>query len=147
MLNYDPRKISIKVYQNLQKVKDSTKDSNHHDKQRNQAIELYTYISTWGLLRLKGEEPALVNEEQKQKVVECFFKALGELVFPSLKPNLLQGTEGLKKLTQMSASEYLGITGVALQVAREFSFWAESIYAKPKNNKSINQKTTEQLTR
>ena len=132
MLNYDPRKISVKVYHNLQEVKDSTQNSQEHDKQRNQAIELYTYISTWGLLRLKGEEPALVKEEQKQKIVKCFFKTLGELIFANNQPNPFVGTAGLKKLTQITASEYLGITGVALQVAREFSFWAESLYPKSK---------------
>jgi hypothetical protein len=146
MLNYDPRKISIKVYINLKAVKDSTQDSKSHDKQRNQAIELYSYIATWGLLRLKGEEPALVNEAQKQKVVERFFTTLGELVFPNESPNPLKGTAGITKLTGMTASEYLGITGVALQVAREFSFWAESLYAKPRTNNAINQGTTEQST-
>jgi hypothetical protein len=130
MVNYDPRKISIKVYTNLKEVKGSTQESKHHDEQKSQAVELYTYISTWGLMRLKGEDPALVNQAQKQKVVRCFFKTLGKLVFPNDNPNPLEGTAGLEKLTQMSASEYLGLTGVALQVAREFSFWAESLYAK-----------------
>lgn len=146
MLHYDPRQISKKVYQKLKAVKDKTQDSKHDDKQKNQAIELYTYIATWGLLRLKGEETALINEPQKQEVVDCFFEVLGELVFPSIDPNLsspnqLKGNAGLTKLMGMSASEYLGITGVALQVAREFLFWAESLYPKLKNNIRVNQTT------
>ena len=152
MLHYDPRTISTNVYQKLKTVKDSTQDSNDdekqtkHDKQRSQAIELYTYIATWGLLRLKGEETALRNEPEKQKVVACFFEALGKLVFPSSNPNLsspnpLTGNAGLTKLMGMDASEYLGITGVALQVAREFSFWAESLYPKSRNNITVNQTT------
>lgn len=152
MLHYDPRTISKSVYQKLKAVKDKTEESKDndkqtkHDKQRNQAIELYTYIATWGLLRLKGEETALKNEPQKQKVVECFFEVLGELVFPSIDPNIsspnqLKDNAGLTKLMGMSASEYLGITGVGLQVAREFSFWAESLYPKSKNNIPVNQTT------
>lgn len=146
MLHYDPRTISTNVYQKLKTVKDSTQDSKEHDKQRNQAIELYTYIATWGLLRLKGEETALRNEPEKQKVVVCFFEALGELVFPSIgsnlnSPNPLTGNAGLTKLMDLDASEYLGITGVALQVAREFSFWAESLYPKSRNNIPVNQTT------
>jgi hypothetical protein len=130
MVNYDPRKISIQVYTNLKAVKDATLVTKHHDEQKSQAVELYTYIATWGLLRLKGEDPAMVNQPQKQAVVRCFFKTLGELVFSDIQPNPLLDRQGIEKLTQMSASEYLGLTGVALQVAREFSFWAEALYAK-----------------
>lgn len=135
MLNYDPRKISIEVYTHLKEVKEKVTDTKLHDEQRNQAIELYTYIATWGLIRLKGEEPALVNKPQKQKVVECFFETLGKLVHPTITPNPLVGKEGLDKLIKLTASEYLGLTGVALQVAREFSFWAESLYAKSTSTK------------
>jgi hypothetical protein len=88
----------------------------------------------WGLLRLKGEDAALVNQAQKQKVVRCFFKTLSQLVFTNERTNQFEGSAGLERLTRMSASEYLGLTGVALQVAREFSFWAESLYAKQKTN-------------
>jgi hypothetical protein len=135
MLNYDPRKISIEVYTHLKQVKEKVTDTKLHDEQRNQAIELYTYIATWGLIRLKGEEPALVNKPQKEKIVECFFSTLGKLVYPNINPNPLIGTDGLDKLTELKASEYLGLTGVALQVAREFSFWAESLYAKSTSTK------------
>jgi hypothetical protein len=29
----------------------------------------------------------------------------------------------------MKSDDYLGLTGIALAVAREFSFWADAIYA------------------
>ncbi|MEA5567625.1 hypothetical protein [Anabaena sp. UHCC 0399] len=146
MANYDPRKNSIKVYQNLKAVKDSTQEPKHHDEQRSQAVELYTYIATWGLMRLKGEDPALVNQIQKQKIVRCFFQTLGELVYPNTQLNPLVGMEGMRKIIGLSASEYLGLTGVALQVAREFSFWAEALYAKPKPNNGVNQTTNQATT-
>ena len=132
MTNYDPRTISTKVYTNLKTVKDRTSESKDHDKQKSQAVELYTFVATWGLLRLAGEIPALSNEKQKQAVVECFFKTLGELAFAEEKPNPLAGTSRIEKLTHpnMTASDYLGLTGVGLKVAQEFSFWAEALYPK-----------------
>jgi hypothetical protein len=132
MTNYDPRTISTKVYTNLKTVKDRTSESKDHDKQKSQAVELYTFVATWGLLRLAGEVPALSNERQKQAVVECFFKTLGELAFAGENPNPLLGTSRIETLTQanMTASDYLGLTGVGLKVAQEFSFWAEALYPK-----------------
>lgn len=134
MLTYDPRKISTKVYQNLKDTKAKASSQSDLDKQKGQAVELYTYTATWGLLRLKGEEPALSKEQQKKAVVRCFFKTLGELAFPDEKPNpLLDVDTGLERLSdpnKMSASAYLGLTGLALQIAQEFSFWAEALYTK-----------------
>ena len=132
MTNYDPRTISTKVYNNLKTVKDTTLRPEDHDKQKSQAVELYTFVATWGLLRLAGEIPALSNERQKQAVVESFFRTLGELAFAEENPNPLAGTSRIDKLTHanMTASEYLGLTGFALKVAQEFSFWAEALYPK-----------------
>ena len=138
MSTYDPRKISVKVYENLKQVKQGTSRKEDQDKQKNQAIELYTYIATWGLMRLAGEEPALSNEIQKQKVVRCFFQTLGELAFSGQEPNPLFGESKLSTLVSMRASEYLGLTGLALQVGREFCFWAEALYPK-QNSTTENQ--------
>lgn len=150
MLTYDPRKISTKVYRNLKETKARALNETDLSKQKGQAVELYTYAATWGLLRLKGEEPALSNERQKQAVVQCFFKTLGELAFPNENPNPLLGVEtGLERLSDprtMSASAYLGLTGLALQIAREFSFWAESLYIKPKTNTSGDDSTSSEET-
>ncbi|MEM1394380.1 MAG: hypothetical protein AAGG00_14005 [Cyanobacteria bacterium P01_H01_bin.150] len=140
MLTYDPRKISVKVYENLKQVKQGTSTTEEHDKQKNQAIELYTYIATWGLMRLAGEEPALSREIQKQRVVRCFFKTLGELAFSGQQSNPLVGEPKIDKLISMTASEYLGLTGLALQVGREFCFWAEALY--PKQNSTGTTQTT-----
>ncbi|WP_413176304.1 hypothetical protein [Anabaena azotica] len=132
MTNYDPRTISTKVYTNLKRVKDRTSELKDHEKQKSQAVELYSFVATWGLLRLAGEVPALSNERQKQAVVECFFQTLGELAFAGETPNPLGGISRIDKLTDsnMTASDYLGLTGVALKVAQEFSFWAEALYPK-----------------
>ena len=143
MLSYDPRSISSRVYRSLQALRNSTTDRTICDEQKSQAVELYTYIATWGLLRLKGEETAL-GKESKRAVVICFFQTLSGLAFPE-EPNALVGSAGLQKLTQegMVASSYLGLTGLALQVAQEFAFWAESLYPKQAENTDRSPDATE----
>jgi hypothetical protein len=136
MLTYDPRTISSKVYRNLDSLKNDTPNESDRKEQKSQAVELYTYVATWGLLRLKAEEFAL-SQNSKKQVVQCFFKTLGEVAFPEL-PNPFLGRDGLDYLTnkKIDASEYLGFTGLALQVAREFAFWAEAIYPKTQTNQN-----------
>ncbi len=129
MLTLDPRSISTLVYRNLKALKDATPDSKGRDEQKSQAVELYTYAATWGLLRLKAEETAL-SQVHKQAIVDCFFRTLGSLAFSEDSPNPLEGSQGLETLVSMTASDYLGLTGLALQLAREFSFWAEALYPK-----------------
>jgi len=181
MFTYDPRTISSKVYSQLNQLNAKTSADDKRE-QKGQAVELYNYIATWGILRLKAEEFAL-SQENKRKVVKCFFQILEEIHFGSLDkdltppqptqsnqqaisvnkpkpPNLanppiiirrlnqpsqpsqptsnlppvttLIDKGGLDYLTQnnLSGSEYLGLTGLALEVAREFAFWAEAIYPK-----------------
>ncbi|NEQ98036.1 MAG: hypothetical protein F6K30_15180 [Cyanothece sp. SIO2G6] len=144
---YDPRKISTRVYRNLSVVKRQAGNNQKIlDEQKSQAVELYTYAATWGLLRLRGEETAL-SKKSHSSVVRCFFKTLGELAFPGEDPNpLLEVGDGIERLSDpqtMTASAYLGLTGLALQVAREFSFWAESLYAKP-TSASVSSDTVEE---
>jgi hypothetical protein len=134
MVTYDPRTISTLVYQNLNRLKQTVASETDQKEQKNQAVEIYSYIATWGLLRLKAEEFALSGNtnRNKRKLVECFFQTLGKLVSPD-EPNIFDGNQGLQYLSnsqQLGASEYLGLTGIALQVAREFAFWAEALYPK-----------------
>ena len=135
MLTFDPRTISTQVYNHLNQLKNNS-NSSEHSEQKSQAVELYTYIATWGLLRLKAEEAAL-TQKGKQDLVKCLFKTLGSIAASgqSQQSNRLSQSTivGIDYLTKLSASEYLGLTGLALQVAREFSFWAEAIYSKDKS--------------
>lgn len=135
MLTYDPRTISTLVYQNLNRLKQSTPQETDQKEQKSQAVEIYSYIATWGLLRLKAEEFALSGEtnRNKRELIQCFFQTLGRIVSPD-EHTIFDGNAGLQYLSntqQLGASEYLGLTGIALQVAREFAFWAEALYPKP----------------
>jgi hypothetical protein len=132
-MSFDPRTIGKPVYQALQGLRDEQYQNQRDEakrkerlkEQKNQAIELYTYIATWGLLRLKAEEKA-INEDKKGKkqVVQEYFKCLEILAEKSdiSRPN------GLSKLVDMDVDEYLGLTGLGLALAQEFSFWASAVY-------------------
>ncbi len=121
---FDPRTISKPVYEGLSNLKEETMpDESQLKEQKSQAVELYTYLGTWGMMRLKAEETALKQEGKKQ-VVKLYFTCLETLAKIS---NLSTGT-GLNTLKNLSADEYLGLTGLGLELAQEFAFWANAVY-------------------
>lgn len=106
------RKISKEVYRRLKE-------------QKNQAVELYTYLATWGLMRLKAEQIEGENKQVgKREVIQGFFECL-----ENLRKNGNSSDElNLNRLKKMNVDEYLGLTGLALALAQEFAFWASAIY-------------------
>jgi hypothetical protein len=109
--------------------------------QKSQARELYTYLATWGLMRLRAEEmsrndwdrpinqillpeKARKDQEGKREILERFFRCLERV---SGQRNLATAN-GAQTLKGLSSNDYIGLTGIALAVAREFSFWTEAIY-------------------
>jgi hypothetical protein len=124
MQTFDPRTLSTPVYEALQGLRDNNSNDNSRLKeQKSQAVELYTYLATWGMMRLKAEEQAL-SQKGKQDVVKKYFECLQLL--SSIKD--LAGNKGLDSLKQLKADDYLGLTGLGLNLAQEFSFWANAIY-------------------
>ena len=122
-MTFDPRTISTPVYEALNKLK--SEHSNNKERlreQKGQAVEIYTYLSTWGMMRLKAEEQ--VVKEGKQDVIAKYFTCLEEL---SGIENL-SGSDGLSTIKNLDPDPYLGLTGLGLEVAKEFSFWANAIY-------------------
>ncbi|MGF1539290.1 MAG: hypothetical protein ACFCU5_02390 [Pleurocapsa sp.] len=124
MQTFDPRTLSTPVYEALQELRDRNNNDNSRLKeQKSQAVELYTYLATWGMMRLKAEEQAL-SQKGKQDVVKKYFECL-QLLSP-IKD--LAGNKGLDSLKQLKADDYLGLTGLGLNLAQEFGFWANAIY-------------------
>lgn len=125
MPDFDPRTLNKCAFETLQKLSDAQQgDKSRRKEQKNQAQELYTYISTWGLMRLKAEEKALDSQKGKQEVVISFFRELQKLS----NCEGLKGDEGVKTLISLSANDYLGLTGLAIELANEFGFWANAVY-------------------
>lgn len=123
-MTFDPRTISTPVFNALNELYLNTSDDSRRKEQKKQALELYTYLSTWGMMRLKAEETTL-NQEGKKEVVEKYFQCLEELS----QINNLSNSQGLTTLKDLSTDDYLGLTGLGLEIAQEFSFWANAIYS------------------
>ncbi|MFN3927359.1 MAG: hypothetical protein ACK4QL_08550 [Pseudanabaenaceae cyanobacterium] len=62
--SFDPRSIGKPVYEKLQALKTSTTDSDKLKKQKSMAQEIYTYLSTWCLMRLQAEETILKDSRE-----------------------------------------------------------------------------------
>lgn len=123
-MTFDPRTIGKPVYEALSSLRtEHQSDTPRLKEQKSQAVELYTYLSTWGMMRLKAEEKAL-NQGGKKDVVEGYFTCLEQL----LDRQDLSSDRGLTALKDMSTEEYLGLTGLGLALAQEFSFWTTAIY-------------------
>ncbi len=123
-MTFDPRTIATPVYEALSSLRSQpNQDETRLKEQKNQAVELYTYLSTWGMMRLKAEEKAL-NQEGKKQVVKKYFECLQQL---SDVKNIV-GNDGLNVLKNLTTDEYLGLTGLGLALAQEFSFWASAVY-------------------
>ncbi len=124
MMVFDPRTIATPVYDALSQLRSQYNGNDTRLKeQKSQAVELYTYLSTWGMMRLKAEEKAL-NQDGKKDVVRQYFQCLQTL---SDVQNLV-GDKGLETLKNLGTEEYLGLTGLGLALSQEFSFWANAIY-------------------
>lgn len=117
-MTFDPRKLATPVYERLNALRTDTTEQARLSKQKSMAQEIYTYLSTWGLMRLKAEETIL--NDGREDPVRVFFECLQEI---SGIQNLT-----LDSLKNINADEYLGLTGLGLEIAREFSFWVSAIY-------------------
>jgi endonuclease III-like uncharacterized protein len=120
---FDPRTLATPVYEALSDLKQHNQGDTLRE-QKGQAVELYTYVSTWGLMRLKAEEEAQKKEGKKQIVVK-FFDCLEQLS----GHQHLASRKGLETLKGLGVEDYLGLTGLGLAIAQEFSFWATAVYA------------------
>ena len=121
---FDPRTIATPVYEALAELRQQNNSNQSRLKeQKSQAVELYTYLSTWVMMRLKAEEQALTQDGKKDVVIK-YFDCLQRL---SGIQNL-SNNPGLQTLIAMDTDEYLGITGLGLAIAQEFSFWATAVY-------------------
>ncbi|MEO0377473.1 MAG: hypothetical protein AAF329_23300 [Cyanobacteria bacterium P01_A01_bin.17] len=126
-MSFDPRTMGTPVYEALNKLRQDYPKETYESRlkeQKGQAVELYTNIAKGGRINLKAEEKALKNQDGKVDVVKAYFKCLQDI---SGKSNLA-GNSGLEALKKLGTEEYLGLTGLGLTIAQEFSFWATAVY-------------------
>ncbi|MEB3355946.1 MAG: hypothetical protein VKK04_04415 [Synechococcales bacterium] len=122
---FDPRTIGMPVYDALKDLRHRpNQDNTRLKEQKSQAVELYTYLATWGMMRLKAEEIVLEKQPGKKQVVVKYFECLEEISGETG----LASASGLEILKKMKTEQYLGLTGLGLAIAQEFSFWANALY-------------------
>jgi len=127
MLKLDTREFSNSAYNGLLEVKRIVK-ANSHSKASSIVQRLPSYISTWGLYRLAGDGLKYQKGETKYKgqVYQEFLKKLQDLshvAFAYDDPNTLFGLE---------VHAYAGLNRLAIELAREWSFWAVPILGEAK---------------
>ena len=124
-MKLDTRDFSRSAYEGLEQVKKIVGTKNH--KKACAVVQgLPSYISTWGLHRLAGDgvkycEAMSEETKDKGKVYQEFLKTLQTLTkvaFAPKEPSTLIG---------MNLQNYTGLNRLAIELAREWSFWAVTI--------------------
>lgn len=125
MLKLDPRDFSKSAYNGLGEAA-KVINSQYHKKASSIVQSLPAYISSWGLSRLAGDakkysEAKSDETKYKGQVYLVFLKTLQSLTKVAFAP-----TEPAT-LINMPLSTYAGLNRLAIELAREWSFWAVTI--------------------
>lgn len=127
MLKLDTRKFSQETYAALTELKTEL-DSSYHKKASGLIQGLTAYISTWGLHRLSGDATKFLagkaeDTKYKGKVYRKFLEKLS--AFSAKKFDININDPG--SLINMPLREYTALNHLAIELAREWSFWASAI--------------------
>lgn len=122
MLKLDTRDFSHAAYKGLLEVKDKV-NFNNHKKASSVVQSLPSYVSTWGLHRLAGDGLKYQSGETKYKgqVYQQFLKTLQSLSQVPFAP------DDPRTLFGMELQAYAGLNRLAIELSREWSFWATPI--------------------
>lgn len=125
MFKLDTRDFSSAAYNGLEQVKRIVATENH---QKASAVvqSLPAYISTWGLHRLAGDGVKYIDSKSdktkyKGQVYQEFLntlQGLSKVPFTPKEP---------KTLITMELRKYTGLNRLAIELAREWSFWSVTI--------------------
>lgn len=125
MLKLDTRDFSRSAYEGLQQVQQLVKPE-YHKKASSVVQSLPAYVSTWGLHRLAGDgvkynDAKSEETRYKGQVYQEFLKTLQRLTKIAFAPN------DPSTLIHMPLSSYTGLNRLAVELAREWAFWAATI--------------------
>ncbi|MDJ0693798.1 hypothetical protein [Mastigocoleus sp. MO_188.B34] len=125
MLKLDTRDFSRHAYDGLLEVQKKVRSSDHK-KASGIVQSISAYISTWGLHRLCGDGLKYMNARSedthyKGQIYQQFLKTLRELSQISF------AYDNANSLINMDLQVYTGLNRLAIELAREWSFWAVPI--------------------
>jgi hypothetical protein len=124
-MKLDSRKFSQVTYQALASLKQELQEDYY--KRASGLIQgLPTYISTWGLHRLIGDMKKFEigkaeDTKYKGKVYRQFLQELND--FSPVKFNVEQESD----LINMELRKYTALNHLAIQLAKEWSFWSGAV--------------------
>jgi hypothetical protein len=124
MLKLDTRDFSRHAYDGLLEVQKAVLPSDH--KKASGIVQgISEYISTWGLHRLYGDglkymKISSVKTRYKGHVYQQFLKNLESI-------SKITFTNDANSLMKMDLQVYTGLNRLAIELAREWSFWAVPI--------------------
>lgn len=125
MLKLDTRDFSLAAYNGLEQVKQTVSVSKH--KNASGLVQgLPSYISTWGLYRLAGDakkfsQTRAEDTRYKGKVYQEFLETLQKI------SGVAFAIDNPRVLIEMELRSYTGLNRLAIELAREWSFWAAAI--------------------
>ncbi|CAD5988624.1 hypothetical protein PCC9214_05426 (plasmid) [Planktothrix tepida] len=132
----DPRDFSKKAYEALKSMAFEPKDDDYIDRKYHPRASglvqgISAYISTWGLHRLSGDAKKFLggtseDTKYKGKVYRKFLKSLKDLT----SINFDVDNEG--SLIHLHLRQYTALNRLAIQLAKEWSFWAASVLGEAK---------------
>ncbi|BAZ04394.1 hypothetical protein [Calothrix sp. NIES-3974] len=125
MLKLDTRDFSRHAYNGLLEIKKKVRSSDH-EKASAIVQGISAYISTWGLHRLCGDglkymKARSEDTRYKGQVYQQFLKTLQEL------SNISFACDDAGSLIGMDLQVYTGLNRLAIELAREWSFWVVPI--------------------
>lgn len=130
MLKLDTRDFSKAAYSALTTLKTQIRPADY-GKASSAVQSLSAYISTWGLHRLAGDSVKYCSQDSSEKtrykgrVYHQFLttlKTISEVEFNPDDPGTL--------VTMEDVRAYTGLNRLAIELAREWSFWAVTILGK-----------------
>jgi hypothetical protein len=131
-MNLDPRKFSQEAHTALTELKANLEDR-HHEKASGLVQGLTAYISTWGLHRLSGdmkkfEAGTAEDTRYKGKVYRKFLVKLQAFSGADFDVDR-EGT-----LLHLNLRNYTALNRLAIQLAKEWSFWAPAVLGEAKES-------------
>lgn len=135
-MKLDSRVLSQKAHTALIALKSELESENCDVKKASNVVQgLSSYISTWGLHRLSGDMQKFIADKKKENYYKgvVYQKFLCSLRENSENFNIKVNTNDENNLINLDLRRYTGLNRLAIQLAREWSFWAVAVLGEAKS--------------
>lgn len=140
-MKLETREFSREAYKGIDEIKQEL-SPNYHKKASSLIQGLPAYIATWGLHRLSGDASRYRNRTSEDTVYKStvYSKFLEKLqTFYNQDGNRNDCEFSEASLLHMDLRRYTTLNHLALQLAKEWSFWAVAVLGEEGENSSPRQ--------